>query len=1523
MRKLKLLFAGFALLFGGISASAQTDVTSTYITNAGFDTESDFQTGNVATGGSNQRKAVTGWTNSGGNTYSTGAAIGFGTSGQINGANLPSTNADGGTTGGALCLNSAWESQAWYAQEITLPAGNYTFKFMVNNVGQNKEWNNDPPLFSFTTSLNTFAGNVNSYPVSTWTEQTISFALATETTGTVKIGYKANNTGSGNTPKLVVDYVKAFYNSNYTATLKSAIDRATRLYNRLNNSDLNSAISAAQSVLDGAGTDVAYQATIDAAVTTLRSAITTAQATFVAEGEEDITFLLENANFESSTAITGGICTYAYDCAKNGVFYSQMQQVEGWEVVDNANGKAAGVLAYGSSTWVAGSSYKASSVTSSIGENNALALVGAWSATVRYKQAVTLPAGVYVLTVPVFNSNGGTAISKNLIGFVTDGGTEYLATTTQYPVGSTKTETINFSLEEETTGYISLGYTAGNTGSGNCPKMFIDAITIKYFTADKSALFDKIAEAQTYQAVLNNSDLAAAITTAQGVYDNTSALQTAVDAQVTALETAMSNALQNIANGTDVTTLFIANSSFEEGGTGWNFNSASDTGVKENSNATYTTTGVDGSYLFNTWGGSDAKYVKQSLTGLPTGYYIVKALVASDYPGTVTLYAGEGTNDVDFDYDGKGLFISGVSGIAQPAEGALEIGATSTNWYKADKFQLFYYTTEENAQAVIDASNLTNAISNYDKALAAAKALSNDAITGKEKVDLDAAIDADDTLDKTSTSAVKTATGTLISTSTAFTAATSAYERAAYAITKATAASVDATSLSTLKTASTTVAADLTEPTNELLAAVINSYAPGVFGFQNGEYAPYNNTDGLTLLAVADEVASKTTDEITTTITGLQADNLWTVNDGDVDAIYNGNMAVTNDWNPKGWSRADNGWGQQITGLDTETQTTNGTAWYYNANSSSQYGNNGIYTMPLAANTYYDLTLSYRSQTDGLSSLKVSVLNNEEGLALTELGANTTTTFSRKSVRFQTGAAGNYILSIANTGNFYFTDVTLTKTTLFDIANALTAAKSDAKAALDNSDYENIKGSERAQLIVSWGKDPEAESISAYVALIEEINEKKATFTAAKTNYDDVATAVATAQAIVDEAVNVGSEAFQIPVSAQTTLSDAINDANNDVASEEMTAAGTSTLIETLNTAVTTYNSAELNAPADGTRYYIKVAKSGHAKENNAWTIALGETGTNNPTGYSINANYAPNPNLSQAFIFTKVSGNLYNISIERNEGTLYLTYGSLNGSAAGWKKMQIQATTDDTKKGEFKIIATSTEGKYNIFNTEQKDNIDCQSGGSIYTDTGITNDEFTMSLATQASVDVNINSTVQFATRIFPFTPILPDGIVAYSCSAIDENTLTLSKVDSPLANVPYLLYAESGYTDDALTGWGCGEVATYENGLLTGVYASTTAPVGSYVLQKKEDVVAFYKVAEGKQPNVGANRAYLTAPAEARALYFSFDDEATGIDAIKALTSGKTTIYNAAGAVVPSLQKGLNIIKMSDGSIRKVMVK
>ena len=503
----KLLLMLFALITTG--AWAQTDVTNQYITNAGFDTESDFQTSNVATGGSNQRKDVTGWTNSGGDTYSTGAAIGFGTSGQINGASLPSTNENGTTTGGALCLNAAWASQVWYTQNVTLPAGNYAMTFAVNNVGKNAQFEKDPVLFSFTTSDgSSFSGNVHSYPVNTWTTQTINFALASETEGTIKIGYKAANTGSGNTPKLVVDYVKATYNSNYTATLQSAIDRATILNARASDSDLATAITTAQGVLDGADNTVAYQTTIDDAVTTLRDAINTAAAKVVLLEGENVTFMFENADFESGTPVTVGITTYDYDAATNGTSFSRMQVVEGWTIGENGNAKSAGVYKFGQDPFLGsqGDNYKAPTSGSAAGEEKALGIVAVWSSTAQYKQACTLPAGSYIIEVPVYNTAGTTAFSKNLIGFVENSGTEHLATAKTYATGSWITEKVIFELENETAGYLSLGYTAANQGSSAMPHLFIDGVKVTY-TSPIAAAYQRYQNALTAaNDAISNSD---------------------------------------------------------------------------------------------------------------------------------------------------------------------------------------------------------------------------------------------------------------------------------------------------------------------------------------------------------------------------------------------------------------------------------------------------------------------------------------------------------------------------------------------------------------------------------------------------------------------------------------------------------------------------------------------------------------------------------------------------------------------------------------------------------------------------------------------------------------------------------------------------------------------------------------------------------------------------------------------------------------------------------------------------------
>ena len=87
----------------------------------------------------------------------------------------------------------------------------------------------------------------------------------------------------------------------------------------------------------------------------------------------------------------------------------------------------------------------------------------------------------------------------------------------------------------------------------------------------------------------------------------------------------------------------IINPSFELGNLdGWNcLKKGDDTGVFRTDNATYSYSGTVGNYLFNTWAKNvQTLDVGQTITGLPLGYYTLKAIVATFGDGApVTLTA--------------------------------------------------------------------------------------------------------------------------------------------------------------------------------------------------------------------------------------------------------------------------------------------------------------------------------------------------------------------------------------------------------------------------------------------------------------------------------------------------------------------------------------------------------------------------------------------------------------------------------------------------------------------------------------------------------------------------------------------------------------------------------------------------------------------------------------------------------------------------------------------------------------------
>ncbi|MBQ8158245.1 MAG: hypothetical protein IJ081_04410 [Prevotella sp.] len=215
MRKLKLLLAACALMMGWSSASAQTDVTNTYLTNANF-SSGDPIDGNVfgytgdAGGGYAHQQAVTGWTIASTDVDGKGSAVfAYGSSYQLKGNNVsgPATDPDG-NSGNALGMFAVWGNTVQYTQDITLPAGCYTLTFPVYNVTGTTILGNSGNLFGFIPDEGDayYCAN-NTFAIGQWTVMSVSFKLTASTSGKISVGYVSPGGGSGANPMLYLDKV--------------------------------------------------------------------------------------------------------------------------------------------------------------------------------------------------------------------------------------------------------------------------------------------------------------------------------------------------------------------------------------------------------------------------------------------------------------------------------------------------------------------------------------------------------------------------------------------------------------------------------------------------------------------------------------------------------------------------------------------------------------------------------------------------------------------------------------------------------------------------------------------------------------------------------------------------------------------------------------------------------------------------------------------------------------------------------------------------------------------------------------------------------------------------------------------------------------------------------------------------------------------------------------------------------------------------------------------------------------------
>ena len=182
------------------------------------------------------------------------------------------------------------------------------------------------------------------------------------------------------------------------------------------------------------------------------------------------------------------------------------------------------------------------------------------------------------------------------------------------------------------------------------------------------------------------------------------------------------------------------------------------------------------------------------------------------------------------------------------------------------------------------------------------------------------------------------------------------------------------------------------------------------------------------------------------------------------------------------------------------------------------------------------------------------------------------------------------------------------------------------------------------------------------------------------------------------------------------------------------------------------------------------------------------------------------------------------------------------------------------------------------------------------------------------------------FGTICLPYAVSSTEAVKYYNATGIDaDGALQLEALDVVSAGTPAIVYvADAG--DITLTGNGILADADEKSGdvSLVGSFSAQSidvegAAANYYGISKNQFVQAT------KTLNVKPFRAYLTTSKSAGAkLRIGLPSEtATAISTLTAEDATVEAIYNMAGALQNGLQKGLNIVKMSNGRTTKVFVK
>ena len=1023
--KLKSLLALAMLVAGGGSLWAQTDVTSTYITNPSFEYS--------ASGTASSAQALTnggtyyGWTLP--NLGASYVNISIGNSSACNGQafGIPtakdgsfyyfnrrgwnsSTSADGtlSTTMSSVPVGH-YEVTIWYKGYERYNSSSGTAAHKTNgSYLKVTAVQSDNTLASFQTAnfdkidnkdnASYFSGENN------WKSLSFTFDVATQ--GDVTLNIIEHLVG-GVRADVVIDNVKLIYTSPelYSEVLKlqGTIKKATALNTVLTNDELTAEIETATGMLSTLGKTVSD---IESEISKLEAYYPTTTISITnGDFNTDVNISLDGTNSASFIEPATAAKPYIYP-------------VSGWTQAFTFNSTAAqgNTAVYGAAIsgdkGNNGTNPPASDIYG-LTSGGTLHISSGWSDQARYQQDLpALNPGRYILYYEANNQNSGaTSINSNYFGLSNLTANNVQGTSNafiysdlkSFPYNEWTSTATEFNLIAPQEGAkMNVGVIGTTGGSASGAKLWVDNVTLYYLGWDSTdALASLHSSSETAASLLEkamNASVKTALENAQSDaddiveagstdYNEIAAAQVAISGAISnaqasvALYESLNTAISNVegwtsdapnvtapirskytngeyaddatpsgiyeeyqaaeiaalaaASATDYTSAII-NPSFETGDmTGWNAESRGDTGVKEQSNGTYSiSNGVDGSYLFNSWGGTAENNVYQTIKNLPAGTYTLSALLAGFNGEILVLAANETTNSVT-------------------VAGDKTVGNTVN----------VVFTLANAADVVIKASN-TKSQDGSDASF----------------------IKAD-------------------------------YFRL--------------------------TAGDVTTDDYTALNAAIEAAETKTIGFDEGEYAPYNNVAALAALKAAkavDQSVSMLQTDLDAIVNAL-TNATWTVNATEVNAFYDGNFTIqpehtTGPTALTGWNNPE-GIRQLIKNTTTYPGLTSATgqaavfAW---GNTTMTYGDAEGYTLPLNAHTIYELSFKTCGWSDGdMGYVNVDIKNaSNEGLQTVATATATkriteSEPWNEFRILFVTGEAGNYKFGMWTSKHTTFTDLSIVK----------------------------------------------------------------------------------------------------------------------------------------------------------------------------------------------------------------------------------------------------------------------------------------------------------------------------------------------------------------------------------------------------------------------------------------------------------------------------------------------------------------